>query len=48
MLELIYNQSMIARLCGSSPPTVLRTVAAQQIEAIELSLTLEADEFNTG
>ena len=35
MLELNYNQSMIAHLCGSSPPTVLRTVAAQQIESVE-------------
>ena len=36
MLYLTYNQSMIAHLCGSSPNTVSRIVASQQIESIEL------------
>jgi chromosome partitioning protein len=37
MLDLTYNQSMIAHLCGSSPNTVGRVVASQRIESIELA-----------
>lgn len=39
MLDITYNQSMIAHLCGSSPNTVSRAVASQQIESVELATT---------
>ena len=35
MLDITYNQSMIAHLCGSSPNTVSRIVASHQIESVE-------------
>lgn len=35
MLDITYNQSMIAHLCGSSPNTVSRVVASHQIESVE-------------
>lgn len=37
MLDLNYNQSTIARLCWSSPNTVSRAIASQQIEPVELA-----------
>lgn len=39
MLDLTYNQSMIAHLCGISPNTVSRLVASQQVESVELATT---------
>lgn len=37
MFDITYNQSMIAHLCGSSPNTVSRVAASQQVESIDLS-----------
>ncbi len=36
MIDLTYNQSMIAHLCGSSSNTVGRVVASQRIESVAL------------
>jgi chromosome partitioning protein len=37
MLDLTYNQAMIAHLCGSSTNTVGRVISSQQIGSVELS-----------
>jgi len=37
MLDLTYNQSTIAHLCGISPNTVSRAIASQQVEPVEHS-----------
>ena len=37
MLDLTYNQSTIAHLCGTSPNTVSRVVASQQVESVKVA-----------